>query len=291
VKKAEGAGVSCYGWILAAARQFLKDWPGGLREKWICSGNTIHEMEPRWAAQICNQGFEPMHLPLTHRPNFGNVLAGKKVGEGIEALGVSKADAAVSKRKRGRGPFHDPSMTWIGRDWAMGESPLNNKRILAVDDEPDVLELLAEQLEDFEGIILDTATGYQQAYHLIRSWSYDLVILDIMGVRGFDLLNASVSLGFPTIMLTAHALSAEALKKSIEIGARAYIPKDKLADIVPFLEDVLTLSHKPGWQRLFKRLGGFFDRTFGSEWQKDEKTFWEEVQSGHYEPKPLIFRK
>jgi CheY-like chemotaxis protein len=173
----------------------------------------------------------------------------------------------------------------------MGESPLRNKRILAVDDEPDVLEQLEEQLEDFEGIIVDTATDYSQAYHLIRSWSYDLVILDIMGVRGFDLLNASVSLGFPTVMLTAHALSVEALKKSIEMGARAYIPKEKLADIVPFLEDVLTLSPKPSWQNLFNRLGGYFDRTFGSEWQQDEKVFWEEVRSGHYEPKPIIVKK
>jgi CheY-like chemotaxis protein len=173
----------------------------------------------------------------------------------------------------------------------MGESPLNYTRILAVDDEPDVLETLKEQLEEYNGLILDTATDYQTAYHLIRSWTYDLVILDIMGVRGFDLLNASVSLGFPTVMLTAHALNPEALKKSIEMGARAYVPKEKLGEIAPFLEDVLTLSHKPGWQLLFKRLGGFFDSAFGSGWQKDQKTFWEEVQSGHYEPKPLIFKK
>lgn len=173
----------------------------------------------------------------------------------------------------------------------MGESPLKNKRILAVDDEPDVLETLKEQLEEYEGIIIDTATNYQDAYHLIRSWSYDLVILDIMGVRGFDLLNAAVSLGFPTVMLTAHALNPEALKKSIEMGARAYIPKEKLGEIAPFLEDVLTLSPKPGWQNLFRRLSAFFDSTFGSEWQKDQETFWKEVQSGRYEPQPLIFKK
>src|SRR4030042_403223 len=135
----------------------------------------------------------------------------------------------------------------------MSESVLNNKRLLAVDDEPDILETLKEELDEFPGLVLDTATNYETGYHLIRSWSYDLVILDIMGVRGFDLLNASVSLGFPTVMLTAHALSAETLKKSIEMGARAYIPKEKLSDIVPFLEDVLILSHKPAWQRLKKR--------------------------------------
>ena len=173
----------------------------------------------------------------------------------------------------------------------MGESPLNHKRILAVDDEADILETLAEQLEEFEGLILDTATDYKNAYHLLRSWSYDLVILDIMGVRGFDLLNASVHLGFPTVMLTAHALSVDALKTSIEMGARAYVPKEELGGIVPFLEDVLNLAHKRGWQNLFERLGGFFDRVFGSEWQKDEKTFWEQVRSGNYEPKPVILKK
>jgi DNA-binding response OmpR family regulator len=103
----------------------------------------------------------------------------------------------------------------------MGESVLNNKRLLAVDDEPDVLETLEEQLSDFENLIFDKATDYDMGYQLVRSWTYDLVILDIMGVRGFDLLNAAVHLGFPTVMLTAHALSVETLKKSIEMGARA----------------------------------------------------------------------
>ena len=111
-----------------------------------------------------------------------------------------------------------------------------------------------------------------------------------MGGCGFDLLNASVSLGFPTVMLTAHALNVEVLKKPVEMGARTYIPKEKLADIVPLLEDVFKYSPKPGWQHLFRRLGGFFDRTFGSEWQESEKAFWEQVQSGKYEPKPHIFK-
>ena len=97
----------------------------------------------------------------------------------------------------------------------MGESVLNNKRLLAVDDEPDVLETLEEQLSDFEGLVFDKATDFDMGYQLLRSWTYDLVILDIMGVRGFDLLNAAVHLGFPAVMLTAHALSAETLKKSI----------------------------------------------------------------------------
>jgi hypothetical protein len=167
----------------------------------------------------------------------------------------------------------------------MMESVLNNKRVLAVDDEPDVLESLAEQLEDFEGLVLDKATDYESGYHLLRSWTYDLVILDIMGVRGFDLLNASVFLGFPTV------LSVRALKKSIEMGARAYIPKERMGDIVPFLEDVLTLDRPLGWRKLFERLGGFFNKKFGPQWQKDKSTFWNQVTSGKYDSDPVILKK
>ncbi|NNK86533.1 MAG: response regulator, partial [Desulfobacterales bacterium] len=145
----------------------------------------------------------------------------------------------------------------------MGESILNNKRILAVDDEPDILETLEDLLEDYSGLVLDKAQDYETGYHLIRSWTYDAVILDIMGVRGFDLLNAAVHLGFPAVMLTAHALSAESLKKSIEMGARAYIPKEKMMDIAQFLEDVLTLEHRSSLARMFQRLGDSFNAKFG----------------------------
>ncbi len=172
----------------------------------------------------------------------------------------------------------------------MAESILNGKRILAVDDEPDVLDTLEEMLEDYEGLTFDRATDYETGYQLLRSWTYDAVILDIMGVRGFDLLNAAVTLGFPTIMLTAHAVNVEALRKSVELGARAYLPKERMNEVVPFLEDVLSLSRGAVWRRVFRRLGGFFDASFGHGWQKSQKDFWEQVQEGRYEPEPVILK-
>ncbi len=168
---------------------------------------------------------------------------------------------------------------------------LDGKRILAVDDEADVLETLQDLLEDFEGLVLDTARDYESGYHLLRSWTYDAVVLDIMGVRGFDLLSASVHLGFPTVMLTAHALSVDALKQSIELGARAYIPKEKMADIPEFLADVLSLHHGGSLQTMFQRLGGFFNRQFGSQWMESENDFWEQVRDGAYQPQPVILKK
>ena len=159
----------------------------------------------------------------------------------------------------------------------MPESILNGKRILAVDDEPDVLSILEEEIsEACHGCKLDKATAYESAVRMLMSQTYDLVILDIMGVRGFDLLTLAVSRNFPVAMLTAHALTPEALKQSIEMGARAYLPKEKIGEIVPFLEDVLRYEYLPGWGRLFENLRGFFNTRWGEYWQKAEERFWKE---------------
>ena len=146
------------------------------------------------------------------------------------------------------------------------ESPLTDKMILAVDDEPDVLDTLVELLEMCQVI---TKSNYDEAVVYLNHNSPDLAILDIMGVNGFKLLKLCVAKKIDTVMLTAHAFSIESLKKSLKLGARAYLPKEKLADIVSFLEDVTTMEHKENWQRLFNRLGGFLNASFGANWHKD----------------------
>ena len=159
----------------------------------------------------------------------------------------------------------------------MTESILSGKKILAVDDEPDVLTILEEEiLEAAPNCDFYKATSYEKAVELMVSWTYNLVILDIMGVRGFDLLELAVNRHFPVVMFTAHALTPEALKRSIEMGARAYLPKAKLGVIVPFLEDIMRYEYGPGWRRLLKQLEGFFNARWGAYWQKSEEKFWKE---------------
>jgi len=163
----------------------------------------------------------------------------------------------------------------------VSKSILNNTRILAVDDEPDVIEVLKEEiLSAAPKATVLTATTYEEASTLLRSWSYDLIILDIMGVRGFDLLALATARPqpIPTVMLTAHAFSPEAFKKSIELGARAYLPKERLATLVPFLEDVLTYEYGPVWKRLLKEVEGVFAERWGPYWRKPDSTFWEEFE-------------
>jgi DNA-binding response OmpR family regulator len=146
------------------------------------------------------------------------------------------------------------------------ESPLSGKTILAVDDEPDVLATLAELLEMS---LVVTKTNYDDAVVYLKHNNPDLAILDIMGVNGFELLKLCVEKKIDAVMLTAHAFSIESLKKSLELGARAYLPKEKMADIVSFLEDVVTKEHNENWQRLFDRLGELLNATFGSNWNKE----------------------
>jgi CheY-like chemotaxis protein len=151
----------------------------------------------------------------------------------------------------------------------MAETVLDGKSFLAVDDEPDVLAVLEEEIRyACQDCKIDKATSYEKAAELLKSGAYDVVILDIMGVRGFDLLEIAVSRGFRVAMLTAHALTPEALKKSHDLGARAYLPKDKLGEIVPFLEDVLKYEYKTGWKRLMEKLENYFDRRFEQGWKE-----------------------
>ena len=159
----------------------------------------------------------------------------------------------------------------------MAESILDGKRMLVVDDEPDVLSVVEEEIRmACMGCHLDKATSYEEAVARMISLTYDAVILDIMGVRGFDLLELAVSRNFPVAMLTAHALTPEALKHSFELGARAYLPKEKLGEIVPFLEDMLKYEYLPGWKRLLEKMEGFFNERWGQYWKKSEEKFWKD---------------
>ena len=159
----------------------------------------------------------------------------------------------------------------------MTESILNGKKILVIDDEPDVLAVVEEEIRDAcPSTTIEKETTYDKAADLLKSNSYDLVILDIMGVRGFDLLEIAVKRGFKVAMLTAHALAPEALKKSHGSGVPGpYLPKTKLGGLGPFLEDVLKYDHETGWKRLIKKLEDYFDEQFEPEWKKKSGiTFW-----------------
>jgi CheY-like chemotaxis protein len=152
-------------------------------------------------------------------------------------------------------------------------SYISGKHILAVDDEEDILETIEDILE---GARVDRASDYGTASRKIRENRYDLAILDIMGVNGLKLLEEAVVKGIPTVMLTAHAISPETLMESIRKGAISYLPKETLSELDVLLGTLLEAYDRgePPWKFLFDRLGGYFDKRFGADWQAANRGFW-----------------
>ena len=153
---------------------------------------------------------------------------------------------------------------------------LKEKVVLVVDDEVDVTDTVEELLDM---CLIRKANDYDTARQLLMSYTFDIVILDIMGVNGFELLKLSVKRGFPTVMLTAYALTPEALEKSIKLGAVSFLPKEKMSDLDKFIADVVLKEGQPVWGKLFDKLGSFFNKRFGPDWKEQNKFFQEFEQS------------
>ena len=151
---------------------------------------------------------------------------------------------------------------------------LEGKRILLVDDEPDVLDTLADLLPMCETV---KASNFKAAKDYLESEHFDLAILDIMGVEGYQLLEIANQRQVTAVMLTAHALSPENIVKSYKEGAASYLPKEEMVNIATFLQDVLEAQEqgKSPWGRWYDRMGSFFEKKFGPRWQEDDKDFWE----------------
>ncbi|HKA13451.1 MAG TPA: response regulator [Myxococcota bacterium] len=112
------------------------------------------------------------------------------------------------------------------------------QRILVVDDEPDLLELVRVNLSQ-AGFEVETAETGRQALERVRRAAPDLLILDLMlpdlsGTEVCRHLRADTSLGeIPIIMLTARADEVDRVV-GLEIGADDYVTK-------PFSPRELTL--------------------------------------------------
>ena len=147
------------------------------------------------------------------------------------------------------------------------EKVIAGKYVLIVDDEQDVLDTLVALLDMCR---LDTASSFSEGKKLLEENEYDVAVLDIMGVDGYELLKIANNQHIPAVMLTAHALSSDNLKRSAEEGAAYYAPKDKMGDIASFLADVFEAigEGKSPWDKMMDRFSRFFDKRFhGTEWR------------------------
>lgn len=103
------------------------------------------------------------------------------------------------------------------------------KRVLVVDDEPDVLVLLPSILER-PGVEFETARHGADAIRMAREKAPDLVILDLMmpGTSGWEVLQAlradPDTKDIPVLVLSAKQTLGD-VERSLSLGANDYLHK------------------------------------------------------------------
>jgi DNA-binding response OmpR family regulator len=157
------------------------------------------------------------------------------------------------------------------------ENMMKGKRILIVDDEPDVLDTLEDLLSMCKVV---KSTSFEDAKKQLETQSFDMAVLDIMGVNGYELLEIAVAKKVTAVMLTAHALSPEDTMKSFKGGAAFYVPKDKIAEMPAILANILDLKNKGKntWMPFVGWAEAYYSAKFGPRWEKQKKELQEKVK-------------
>jgi len=126
------------------------------------------------------------------------------------------------------------------------------KRILVVEDEPDMQSGIKDNLE-FEGYEVDTASDGQEGLHKILSNTFDLVLLDVMlpHISGFDVCKKArhEDNNTPIIFLTA---KGEEIDKVIglESGGDDYLTKPfSLRELLARVKAVLRRTERQNPQQ------------------------------------------
>lgn len=107
--------------------------------------------------------------------------------------------------------------------------PPAESRLLLVDDEVDLLEVIARRLRR-RGFVVETAPGASEAQARVASQYFDLVLLDhnMPEMSGMDLLalwrQTHSAADLPVIMLTAQS-DASHVVRALDLGANDYITK------------------------------------------------------------------
>ena len=123
----------------------------------------------------------------------------------------------------------------------------NDIRILVVDDEPDVLELVVYHLEK-EAYRVDVADTGDKALKMARENLPSLLVLDLMlpGINGLEICRLlkrdPKTRDIPILMLTARAAEENRIK-GLELGAHDYVTKPfSLEEVVARLRVILRRS-------------------------------------------------
>jgi DNA-binding response OmpR family regulator len=118
-------------------------------------------------------------------------------------------------------------------------------RLLVVDDEPSMVMGLKDNLE-FEGYHVRTAADGAEAYDILKSDRFDLVVMDVMmpGLSGFDVCRKRRAEGdaTPILLLTARGQEMDRVL-GLELGADDYLTKPfSLRELLARIKAILRRS-------------------------------------------------
>jgi two-component system OmpR family response regulator len=123
-------------------------------------------------------------------------------------------------------------------------------RLLVVDDEPNIVELLSASLR-FAGFEVETAAGGLEAVETARTYRPDLLVLDVMmpGLDGFGVVRRLRQEGVrtPVVFLTAKDATEDKVT-GLTLGGDDYVTKPfSLEEVVARIRAVLRrVSASPG---------------------------------------------
>ena len=130
----------------------------------------------------------------------------------------------------------------VGNTGAVSAEVRPEARLLVVDDEPNIVELLSASLR-YAGFEVATASGGQQALEVARTFRPDLLVLDVMmpGLDGFGVVSRLRGEGqrMPVVFLTARDATEDKVN-GLTLGGDDYITKPfSLEEVIARIRAVL----------------------------------------------------
>ena len=139
---------------------------------------------------------------------------------------------------------------------------MKQRRILVVDDEPEIRRSLAGVLED-EGYRADTAESGEACLEALPGATFELVLLDIWlpGIDGMEVLERIQAIPFaerPVVVVISGHGSIEAAVKATKLGAFDFIEKPlSLEKVILVIKNALEVNRlEQENRRLREELGG-----------------------------------